>query len=260
MHKETLPVILLNNIILMPNNDIRLEFENDISKNILEIAEVFTQNKVLIVSHTNNPPLVESLPLMGVVGIISHKLPLADGKVRVVITGLYRANVFEFRNIDEHLEVLEASISEIEDIIDPKEEKVLIRKLFHEIENYIKQLPYMSGNLLATIANINSLNKLIDIVVPQLPINIDRVYEYLYTKSQKERFNMILIDLYRELELINLEKSIDSKVKKELDANQKEYLLREKIKVIKQELGDITVKDDEIDSLKKAAEKLKAPE
>jgi ATP-dependent Lon protease len=260
MAKETLPVILLNNIVLLPNNDIRLEFENDASKNILEMSEVFTQNKVLVVSHRNDKELADNLPLIGVVGIISHKLALPDGKVRVVITGLYRASVHEFKNIDNHLDVLEATISVIEDIIDPKEEKILIRKIFREVENYLKQLPYMSGNLLASIANINSLSKLLDIAIIQMPISIERLYEYLYEVKQQERCNMFLNDLYRELELINLEKTIDSKVKKELDTNQKEYLLREKIKVIKQELGDITIKDEEIDDLKKQASKLKAPD
>jgi ATP-dependent Lon protease len=260
MAKETLPVILLNNIVLLPNNDIRLEFENDASKNILEMSEVFTQNKVLVVSHRNDKELADNLPLIGVVGIVSHKLALPDGKVRVVITGLYRASVHEFKNIDNHLDVLEATISVIEDIIDPKEEKILIRKIFREVENYLKQLPYMSGNLLASIANINSLSKLLDIAIIQMPISIERLYEYLYEVKQQERCNMFLNDLYRELELINLEKTIDSKVKKELDTNQKEYLLREKIKVIKQELGDITIKDEEIDDLKKQASKLKAPD
>lgn len=259
MKKENLPVILLNSIVLLPNNDIRLEFENDLSKNIIELSEVFCNNKVLIVSHMENNPIIEQLPLIGVVGLISHKLVLPDGKIRVVITGLNRAQVYEYNNIDEHLEVLEATISEVIDIVDINEEKLLIRKLYREIENFLKATPYMGGNILPTLANVNSLSKLVDIVAPQLPVNIERLYEYLYTISIKERSTMVLNDIYRELELITLEKNIDAKVKKEIDTNQKEYLLREKIKIIKQELGDITIKDEEVDDLKKQLEKLKAP-
>jgi ATP-dependent Lon protease len=259
MRKENLPVILLNNIVLLPNNDIRLEFENDLSKNIIELAEVFSNNKVLIVSHIESVPIVETLPLMGVTGLISHKTVLPDGKIRLVITGLNRALVYEYKNIDEQLEVLEATISEVVDLVDINEEKLLIRKLYREIEHYLKTIPYMNGNILPTLANINSISKLVDVIAPQLPINLQRLYEYLYTSSAKERSTMILSDIYRELEIITLEKNIDAKVKKEIDTNQKEYLLREKIKVIKQELGDITIKDEEIDDLKKQLDELKAP-
>lgn len=259
MRRENLPVVLLNNIVLLPNNDIRLEFENDLSKNIIELAEVFSNNKILVVSHIETIPLVETLPLVGVTGLISHKITLPDGKIRVVITGLNRAQVYEYKNIDEHLEVLEATVTEVIEQIDINEEKLLIRKLYREVEQYLKVIPYMNGNILPTLANINSLSKLVDVIAPQLPINLERLYEYLYALSVKERSTMILSDIYRELEIIKLEKNIDAQVKKEIDTNQKEYLLREKIKVIKQELGDITIKDDEIEELKKQLNDLKAP-
>ena len=261
MKKEILPVILLNNIILLPNNDLRLEFENDMSKSIVEISELFHNNKVLIVSNkipveVNN---IDNLPMIGVKGLITHKIILPDGKIRVVITGLTRANIDNYKNLNNPEDILEAHTTEIEDYIELKEEKAMIRKIFKEIETYLKFIPYMNSNILTTIININSLTKLVDIVAPQLPITNQRLYEYLECKNQLERGNMLLSDIYREKEIINLENLIDSKVKKELDTNQKEYLLREKIKIIKQELGDITIKDEEVEMLKKEVSKLKAP-
>jgi ATP-dependent Lon protease len=261
MKKEILPVILLNNIILLPNNDLRLEFENDLSKSIVEISELFHNNKVLVVSNkipveVNN---IDNLPMVGVVGLITHKIVLPDGKIRVIITGLSRVKIDDYKNVDDPKDILEAHITHLEDYIELKEEKAMIRKIFKEIETYLKFIPYLNSNILSNVINVNSLSKLVDIVAPQLPLTNQRLYEYLENHSQLQRGNMLLSDIYREQEIIALENLIDSKVKKELDTNQKEYLLREKIKIIKQELGDITIKDEEVENLKKEVSKLKAP-
>lgn len=261
MKKEILPVILLNNVVLLPSNDLRLEFENDLSKSVVEISELFHNNKVLIVS--NKIPIdlknIDMMPSIGLKALITHKIVLPDGKIRVVLTGLNRVNIINYKNINDPKDILEANISEIEDYLDLIEEKAMIRKIFKEIETYLKMIQSMNNNILNNIININSLTKLIDVIAPQLPITNQRLYEYLENKKQLERSQMLLSDIYREQEIISLENMIDTKVKKELDTNQKEYLLREKIKIIKQELGDLSIKDDEIELLKKQVNDLKAP-
>ena len=99
--KTNLPVIILKGIVLLPNNDIRLEFENDDSKNIVDISELFHDNKVLVVSQLDlleEMPNIDELEKYGVVSKISHKMELPNGKVRVTINGLYRAEVHEYLN------------------------------------------------------------------------------------------------------------------------------------------------------------------
>ena len=261
MKQEILPVILLNNIILMPNNDLRIELDEGAPKNIIEISELFYENKVLIVSSeiSLDNQKEEQFPKVGIVGLITHKISLPDGKLRVIITGLKRATIKNYINLHDKEDILEANFTIQEEQIDIKEEKAMIRKIFREMENYLKFVPYLNSNLLSTIININSLSKLVDIVAPQMPISNQRLYEYLNCEDVLKRGDMLLSDIYREQEIINLENLIDSKVKKELDTNQKEYLLREKIKIIKQELGDVSLKDDEVEQLKESIYGLKAP-
>ena len=264
MNKINLPVILLRGIVLLPNNDIRLEFDNDTSKNIIDVAELFHDNKVLVVSQFDpleEAPNVKELPKIGVIGKIVHKIELPNGKVRVIISGLYRGHIHDYLNINRTSEILESIVSKNEtETLDDKEETVLVRKVYREIESYIKNVPYMSNNVLSLITNIDNLDKMTDIIASQLPINLIRMQEYLYTLSGKARSQMILEDVYQEKEMFNIEKNIDSKVKKEIDNSQKEYVLREKIKIIKEELGDLSVKDDEVDLLREQIEKLSAPE
>lgn len=168
--KNNLPVIVLRGIILLPNNDIRLEFENDGSKTIIDTSELFHNNKVLVVSQIDpleEKPQVDELPPVGIVCSISHKMELPNGKIRILLTGLYRAKVLEYLNINQPEETLESIVTKLEiPEIDEKEEKVYIQKLYKEIEEYTKQVPYISNSILSSIQNMKSLNKMTDIIIP----------------------------------------------------------------------------------------------
>lgn len=260
MIKTDLPVIILRGIVLLPNNDIRLEFDNDTSKNIIDVSELFHDNKILVVSKDN--PLEESfelneLPNIGVISKISHKMELPNGKVRVIITGLKRANIHEYLNLNKKDDILEAIVSDIRETkLDNKEEATLIKKLYRELESYTKTIPYVSNSILSIVSNVVSLSKMTDIVVPYLQTTQERMLEYLFTLNEVDRLKMILEDIFNEEEMFQIEKELDNKVKQGLDDSQREYLLKEKIKVIKKELGDGTLKEDEVESLKETVSKL----
>ena len=261
--KTDLPVILLRGIVLLPNNEIRLEFDNEMSRNIIDIAELFHDKNLLVVSNSDpleEKPDLKDLPKTGVISHISHRMELPNGKTRVIIKGIRRATVYEYLNLNRGEELLEAIIAEKEEqLVSQDKEQVLIRKLFRELEIAVKKIPYLSNSVLSLVVNVNNLSKMTDIITPHLPISLDRMYEYLNTNSVNKRFEMILEDLYRETEIFSIEREIDTKVKEELDNSQKEYLLREKIKLIKEELGEVSSKDDDIDKIRKAIDSLKAP-
>lgn len=261
MIKENLPVIILKGIILLPNNEIRLEFDNMSSSNVIDISEMFHDNEILIVNQKN--PLEESpdksdLPKTGVIAKITHKIELPNGKTRVIIKGLKRANVHEYLNHSS--DIIESIISEIEPKkIDESVEEVTIKKLYKEVESYIKSVPYISNSVLSLIMNITDLSKMTDIIASQIPVALERKKEYLFELDPIARSRMILEDIYKEEEMFKIEKEIDAKVRKDLDNNQKEYILREKIKAIQEELGDLSYKEIEIENLRKDIALLDAP-
>lgn len=261
--KKNLPVIVLKGIVLLPNNDIRLEFDNDFSRNVIDVSEMFHDKKLLLV--TDEDPLEEvtkinELPRYGVIAKISHKIELPNNKVRVILTGLNRANVIEYLNINNKEEVLESIIENDNiTILEGKDEEKLVKKLYKEIEEYIKELPYVTNELLSLINNLKSLEKITDIVVPYLQISNDRVIEYLKNSDSKIRFHMILEDIYNEKDMFQMEREIDDKVKKVLDDSQRDFILREKIKVIKDELKDYSIKETDLDVLRNRLISLKAP-
>ena len=259
--KFNLPVIVLKGTIILPEAEIKLEFEDEVSKSIIEESELFHDNNLLIVTQNgiDENIIINELPKIGTIAHITRKLELPNGKVRIVLKGVKRAQVLEYLNISK--DSLESIVSSIRsEYIDEETNKGLLRKLNVELENYINKVPYMSNSLLSLISDTTDLNKITDIIVNYLPIEISKKLEYLLEINPVKRVEMILEDMYKEEQLFNIEKSIDTKVKKELDNDEKNFYLKEKIKLLKSELGEISPKEEEIENLRKSAEELDANE
>lgn len=261
--KFDLPVILLKGIILLPNNELKLEIDGAISHNIIDIAEMFNNNKVLVVSQINpleETPEINELPRIGVVAKINNKMELPNGKIRIVLSGLTRARVYEYLNASKNDNVLEAIVSELKPVEPTEvENELLVKKLCRDVENYAKKVPYISNSFFNEMLSANDLSKLTDIIVPNLSIEFDRLREYLNEISSSTRMEMILEDIYKEIEMVNIERELDMKVHLQLDQTQREYILREKIKQMKQELGDISSKDEELNDLRNKMNALNLP-
>ena len=263
MIKTNLPVMILRGVVLLPYNELRLEFDNETNKDIIEVAELFHDNKLLIVCQEDTleeVPSIEELPKIGIIATISHKLELPNGKTRVVLTAKERGIVHEYLNLNHASQVLESIVSSVElDEIDSKSEEILIRKLNLELDKYIHNVSNASNSFLASIKKETSLDKYTDLVVPYLPISLNERFQFLITTSCLKRAEMLLESIYKESEIYDIERKLDAKVRKKIDGSQKEYILREKIKAIKEELGEISPKDDELKDYNNRLEKLKAP-
>jgi ATP-dependent Lon protease len=259
MAKLNLPVIILKGIVLLPNNEVRFEFDSTQNKTLLETSEMFSDNKILVVPSPNpleEVPALEDLPLVGTIAEIHQKMELPNNKIRVLIKGLDRAYVESYLNINSS-ETLESIVTPItHEFIDTEEESVLTHKLAREIEDYIRNIPYVSNGVLSIINNTKKLDEMTDIIAPHLPITYLRLIDYLKETNAKNRCSMILEDIYKERQMYNIERQIDSKVQKEINDTQKEYYLREQIKAIKDELGDSG--DSEVDKFRDRLKKLEA--
>lgn len=255
--KYNLPVILLNGTILMPEDEIKLEFSDELSKNIIDESEYFHNNKVFIATKISLEEniVLKDLPFIGTIAKITRKLELPNGKIRVVLKGIERAKVIEYLNPNKN--EIEAFVSSFDkEKISSEMKDGIIRKLLMELDNYIKKVPYMSNSLLSRISDLKDLSKITDIIVCNLPLDNTKKLRYLLESSSVKRTEMILEDMYKEEQLFNIEKNIDTKVKKELDKDQKDFYLKEKIKLLKKELGQISPKEEEITILKQKIDKL----
>ena len=263
MVKTTLPVILLRGMVLLPYSEIRLEVNNDIDRKIWQMAEDNHDNNILIVPLSN--PLDESfevdeLSKIAVMGKIKLKMELQNGSTRVVVTGINRVKVYSYDNYEDNNNILQASIGNTTQFaITPKDEIVLMHKLTREFEEYIETRHDLGNSILNDVVGIKSIAKATDIMATYVPVSYERKIEYLKTINPYTRLLMLLEDIKKERQLVELEQKIDIEVKKQLDNSQKEFILREKLRVIKEELGEANIKDDDIDTIKNKIESANYP-
>ncbi len=260
MTKTSLPVLLIRNMVLFPWSEIRLEFDSDNDKKVISLAESFYENNIVIVNPKDLleiDPDISELPKIGVLASIKMKIDMPNGKTRIILSGINRVYVHAYTKDDN---LFEAMVSDTEeDELDIKEELAYSRALNKHIEVYVKEVPYMSNSVLGQIAGITSISRLTDIIALFLPTTFERKKEYIEEVSSTSRVKMILDDINRDIEVMKLEEEIEREVTKKMDESQKEYVLREKIKAIKEELGDINDKDTDIDLLKDKIRKLNCP-
>lgn len=260
MTKTSLPVLLIRNMVLFPWSEIRLEFDSDNDKKVISLAESFYENNIVIANPKDLleiDPDISELPKIGVLANIKMKIDMPNGKTRIILSGINRVYVHAYTKDDN---LFEAMVSDTEeDELDIKEELAYSRALNKHIEVYVKEVPYMSNSVLGQIAGITSISRLTDIIALFLPTTFERKKEYIEEVSSTSRVKMILDDINRDIEVMKLEEEIEREVTKKMDESQKEYVLREKIKTIKEELGDINDKDTDIDLLKDKIRKLNCP-
>lgn len=258
--KLNLPVIILNGTVLLPNTELKLELQDEISKNIIDESELFHDKKILVVTKTSLDEniLINELPKIGTITKISKKLLLPNGNVRVTLKGIARANVINYLN--PNTDVIESIIEKIsEEKINDDIKSVTIRKLYNELDNYIKKVPYISDSVMSLISGVNDLDKITDIIVNNLITDNSKKFEYLMESNSIKRVEMILCDMYKEEQLLDIEESINIKVKNELDEEQKRLYIKEKIKHLKSELGELSTFEIEVQYLKSRLEDLNVP-
>lgn len=252
-----LPVIVLKGLVLLPDNEIRLEFSDDTSKSLVEIAQVFHDDMILVANSFNIDDIdIDKLKKVGVLGIIKNKIVLPSGKTRVTIEGLRRVKIDNYIKVDE---LIEATITEINESIDADTLNAVSRKIKYELKKCIDSVPTISNGVLSRLDSIKDLSLMIDVIINYMPLKKTRLCDYANTDSLIKRSEMLLYDMYKEKELYEIEKELDIKVKEELDNKEKEYILKEKLKVIKEEIGDYSLKSADIKRLYNRLNNLNAP-
>lgn len=263
MNKKSLPVILLRGIVVLPYAELKIDLVDELDTKIINIATENHDGMVLLVSPEDfkeEKIEIKKLPNLGVIGKITKKTTLPNGCIRVTIEGIKRTVISDYLPYDDISDVFKAYVSSpVKYAIDVSDERALLRKLKLEVERYIEIVPYASNSILGIIDEIESVSKLADVIANYMPTTFERKYSFLTTINPHTRVMMNLEDIQKELDVYEIEKKLDSKLKKELDNSQKEFILREKIKLIKEELGDISSKDDDINEIKEKLKKLKAP-
>lgn len=261
---NNLPVMLLKGLILIPNQEVKLDINNKISKKIVMISSKNYNDELLIVcpkDQKEEVPEVTDLPFVGVVCKITSKIELPNGHLKIKVKGLKRVAIEEYSNNVNDSDILECSIRNIElPRFEEAELNAAKRKLLDILKKYIDLNPSISNSILGYLKNETDINKITDQIALFLPLSIEKKLEYMEEINALKRAHRLIKDINLEIEIILLDEQIEENLSTELENTQKEFILREKIKEIKKELGDNDIKQDEIDDYLQKLNSLDLPQ
>ncbi|MGM9878000.1 MAG: endopeptidase La [Bacilli bacterium] len=253
MIKSNLPVILLKNLVLLPYQEVRVEIKSEISKKVTEISKLYHDSEVLVVCPLDSleeMPDASDLPRIGVVGKIKSVIDLPNGNMRLIITGLYRVKVISYVNYSNEEDVLDSIITNIENKDSEIETIAYARKLLNEFESYVDKNPFVTNSIMSQLHSNVPLEKLTDLIGNFLQLSFEKKLSLMLDSSAISRSKTLIKELAIESAIIDLEGHIENEIKKGLDDTQKEYILKEKLKVIKDELGESISKDEDVINLR----------
>ncbi len=251
---DKLIVLIINDMVIFPNNEVRIEYDNTYDKAMIDIVDKIDDSMMLIVNPIDDSGVsVTSFPKYGVLGRLKLKMNVPNGKTRIVIEGIERVNISSF---EEDGKFFRASYEQII-IPESSDDKDYFSILVKSLENYISKVPYMGNAIMSQLSGVHTLDELCDLIVSFLPVGYEEKKKYITTISPIKRAKYLMEDMNRDLKFVELEQKIESEVEKELNDSQKEYFLREKIKLMQKELGEGNNKDNEVERLSKKISKLK---
>lgn len=245
---------------MYPTMVLHLDVGREKSIRALEQAMV-DDNKILLATQEEvhiEEPNAEQIYTIGTVARVKQMLKLPNGTIRVLVEGLQRAKIEEYLQSDDYFIV---SITYLNDEnSEENEAEALMRSVLNHFEQYIKLSKKVSPETLTSVTDIEEPGRLADVIASHLPLKIKDKQEILETVNIQERLEILLTILNNEREVLELERKIGNRVKKQMERTQKEYYLREQMKAIQKELGDKDGRQGEVDELRAQLEKSDAPE
>lgn len=260
MNTRQFPVICTRDVVIFPNEEVAIEVGREMSLNALRRANESFNSEVLVVSQidpTVDQPEAGDLYQVGTICriVATHK---KDAFIRTVFKGISRARIVD---IKEMRNTKFASVEVLEDITgDANEELILVRKISKEMESFDNLASLISPGMAKSFAKGVSANRLADHIAQIFPFTLNQRQQLLETLEVNARLLRLLEAIEKEKQLLVIDNEINQKVRTRVEESQKEYFLRERLRAIKEELGDVPEASDDADSIREQLEKYPYPE
>src|ERR1700751_2341054 len=254
---KTLPVLPLRDIVGFPHMTVPLFVGRE--KSVRALEDVMKDDKqILLVTQKNaaqDDPATSDIYTVGTVGTVLQLLKLPDGTVKVLIEGGQRARIVKFAQNDAFFQGFVETIADREH--EGKEVEALARSVVAQFEQYIKLNKKIPPEVLVSVNQIEDPSKLADTVASHLGLKIAEKQELLETDSVVQRLERVFAFMEGEIGVLQVEKRIRSRVKRQMEKPQREYYLNEQLKAIQKELGDGDEARDELAELEQRIRKTK---
>ncbi|HTP37723.1 MAG TPA: endopeptidase La [Methyloceanibacter sp.] len=254
---ELYPVLPLRDIVVFPYMIVPLFVGRE--KSIAALEEVMRSDKqILLVAQKNasdDEPSTDGIYRMGTLASVLQLLKLPDGTVKVLVEGTRRASI---KRYTENESYFEAEIDRVEESVGAEDEiEALARSVVSQFESYVKLNKKISPEVLGTASQIEDYSKLSDTIASHLAIKIAEKQQILEITSVSERLERVFTLMESEISVLQVERKIRSRVKRQMEKTQREYYLNEQMKAIQKELGDSEEGRDDLAEIEQKIEKTK---
>ncbi|MDX1524700.1 MAG: endopeptidase La [Pseudidiomarina maritima] len=260
VERLSIPVLPLRDVVVYPHMVIPLFVGREKSIRCLEAA--MEQNKQIFLAAQKDAAVDEpeqgDIHRIGTVATILQLLKLPDGTVKVLVEGSQRA---EIENFEGEQDFFRAQVHYLDsEAMDDKEEEVMIRSAVNQFEGYVKLNKKIPPEVLTSLSGIEEADRLADTMAAHMPLKLNDKQKVLEITDVRERLEFLMALMEGEIDLLQVEKRIRTRVKKQMEKSQREYYLNEQMKAIQKELGEMEDGPDEFEALQRKIEEAQMPE
>ena len=254
--REEWPLMPLRGMLVYPGMVTPLEVGRERSINALEQAMVSDRMMILAAQKEARvkEPEIDDIYEIGTLVEIKQLLKLPEGHIRILVEGISRVRILSLVQSDPYY-TANIEILTVDEKLD-RETEALMRSASSLFEKYVKLSKKLPLEVVASLDEISEPGKLADNIASQLLIRVEDKQQILETFDVKERLELLNVLLSKELEILELEKNISTRVRRQMDKSQRDYYLREQLKAIRQELGEDEDKYEELEEYRQKIEKL----
>lgn len=259
---QVMPAVALRGMTILP--DMIVHFDVSRSKSKKAVERAMTTNQKLFVVTQKDPdienPEKEELFIAGTIVTIKQMTKLQHGLIRVLVEAVERAELIELLDNKEFLEAEVSTANNDYDLDELPEEcaEAMLRSLLDTFHQYVKAHGKLNKDVVRQIAEMDDLERLMNLVPVHAMLKWQKMQTILDVAKLSEKYEQVMLVLTNEMEVLEIKRDLEAKVKEKIDKHQKEYVLREELKTIREELGEDNIQS-ELDGFLEETRKLKAP-
>ncbi|MBU3021844.1 endopeptidase La [Aestuariibacter sp. A3R04] len=254
-----IPVLALRDVVVYPHMVIPLFVGREKSIRCLEAA-MENDKQIFLVAQKDasiDEPDADDIFQVGTLATILQLLKLPDGTVKVLVEGNVRGEIHQYEQAEPFFVAQVSSVTD--ETLPESEQEVLIRSAVSQFEGYVKLNKKIPPEVLTSLNGIDDAARLADTMAAHMPLKLAEKQKVLEMKKVNERLEYLMALMEGEIDLLQVEKKIRTRVKKQMEKSQREYYLNEQMKAIQKELGELDDAPDEFEALSKKIEEAKMP-
>jgi ATP-dependent Lon protease len=259
---ERLPLLPIRDIVMFPYMVLPLFVGRDMSIKAIEAA--LAGNRIIMLAAQRSleveNPTPQDMHRIGTVGMVMRMLKLPDDRIKILVQGLNKARIEEFVQTTPHFEVRIQTMSEAKPHTSSLEAEALLRTVKEQLERLVSLGKILMPDVMVVIENLQDPGRLADMAVSNLGLKVEATQEILEIQDPVGRLRRVSELIAAEIEVLSMQQKIQAEAKGEMDKTQREYFLREQLKAIQKELGELDERAEEVAEFRRCIKDAKMPE